>query len=143
MSEKLRRGCVLSAALIASQALACAALAQQPDESRPRQSTVDRGTPTDTTRTTNSAMSKTVSPQSFVTQAAVIGKAEIELGQLAVQNSKDKSVRDYAQRMVKDHQAADAKLKKIAGQENLQLPQSLDAEHQALKEKLSGLQGEA
>jgi putative membrane protein len=143
MSDKLRRCCLISAALIASPALACAALAQQEEESRPRQSTIDRGTPTDMTRTTNSAMSRTVSPQSFATQAAVIGKAEIELGQLAVQKSQDKSVRDYAQRMVKDHQAADAKLKAIAGQENLKLPQTLDAEHQALKEKLSGLQGEA
>jgi putative membrane protein len=143
MSDKLRHCWLISAALIASQALACAALAQQTDESRPRQSTIDRGTPTDMTRTTNSAMSRTVSPQSFATQAAVIGKAEIELGQLAVQKSQDKSVRDYAQRMVKDHQAADAKLKAIATQENLKLPQTLDAEHQALKEKLAGLQGEA
>ncbi len=82
-------------------------------------------------------------PQSFATQAAVIGMAEIELGQLAVKNSQDPSVRDYAQRMVKDHQAADAKLQQIADQKNLLLPESLDAEHQALKEKLSGLKGEA
>lgn len=142
MSHKRWRG-LLQAALIASQALACAALAQQTDESRPRQSTVDRGTPIDRTRTTQSAMSKTVSPQSFATQAAVIGKAEIELGQLALQQTQDKNVRDYAQRMVKDHQAVAAKLKKIAGAENLELPQSLDAEHQALKEKLSVLRDAA
>jgi putative membrane protein len=142
MSDKLRCS-LLAAALIASQALACAALAQQEEESRPRQSTIDRGTPTDMTRTTQSAMSRTVSPQSFATQAAVIGKAEIELGHLAVQKSQDQTVRNYAQRMVKDHQAADARLKKIAGAENLELPQSLDAEHRALKEKLSGLQGQA
>jgi putative membrane protein len=143
MSDKLRRGCTWSAALIAAQALAFGALAQQTEEYRPRQSTTDRGTPTDMTRKTNSAMSKTVSPQSFATQAAVIGKAEIELGQLAAQKSQDKNVREYAQRMVKDHKAADAKLKKIADQENLTLPQSLDAEHEALKQKLSGLQGAA
>lgn len=142
MSSNLRRG-LLSAAVIASQALACAALAQQTDESRPVQSTLDRGTPADRTRMTQSAMSKTVSPQSFATQAATIGKAEIELGQLALLQTQNPSVRVYAQRMVKDHQAADAKLKKIAGQENLELPQSLDAEHQALKEKLSELKDEA
>lgn len=142
MSRNLRRG-LLSAAVIASQALACAALAQQTDESRPVQSTLDRGTPADRTRMTQSAMSKTVSPQSFATQAATIGKAEIELGQLALLQTQNPSVRVYAQRMVKDHQAADAKLKTIAGQENLELPQSLDAEHQALKEKLSELKDEA
>lgn len=142
MSRNLRRG-LLSAAVIASQALACAALAQQTDESRPVQSTLDRGTPADRTRMTQSAMSKTVSPQSFATQAATIGKAEIELGQLALLQTQNPSVRVYAQRMVKDHQAADATLRKIAGQEHLELPQSLDAEHQALKEKLSELKDEA
>jgi len=141
-SEKLWRGCLLTAACIASQALACGALAQQTDESRPRQSTADRGTATDMTPT-NAAMSKTVSPQSFATQAAVIGKAEIELGQLAAENTQNQNVRDYAARMVKDHKAAAVKLQKIADQEKLQLPTALDAEHEALKTKLSGLQGAA
>ena len=84
-----------------------------------------------------------MSPQSFASQAAVIGQAEIELGQLAMQKAQDQGVRDYAQRMVKDHQAAAAKLKKIAGAENLELPQTLDPEHEALRQKLSELQGAA
>jgi putative membrane protein len=88
-------------------------------------------------------MSRTVTPQSFTTQAAAIGQAEIELGQLALQQTQDQRVRDYAQRMVKDHQAAAAKLRKIAGEESLELPPSLDAEHAALKEKLSSLKGAA
>ena len=141
MSENLLRG-LLSAALIMSQAFACTVSAQQTDENRPRQSTIDRGTGVDMTRKTN-AMSKTVSPQYFASQAAVIGKAEIELGQLAVQKSQDDDVRKYAQRMVKDHEAAAAKLEKVAKQTNLMLPESLDAEHEALKQKLSGLQGAA
>jgi putative membrane protein len=143
MSEKVWRGCLVTAAVIVSQAVACGALAQQTDENRPRQSTIDRGTTPDMTRTTHAAMSKPVSPQSFATQAAVIGRAEIEFGQLAAQKSQDKGVRDYAQRMVKDHEAADAKLQKIAEQANLMWPESLDAEHEALKEKLSTLQGAA
>jgi putative membrane protein len=143
MSDELRRGCLVSAALIVSQVLAFGAIAQQTDESRPRQSTTDRpGTATDMTRQTHT-MSRTVTPQSFASQAAIIGKAEIELGQLAAQKAQDDDVREYGQRMVKDHKAADAKLKKIAAQENLQLPQSLDVEHEQLKQKLSGLQGDA
>ena len=143
MSGNLRRGMVLTAAVIASQALACGALAQQTDESRPRQATSDRGTPSDMTRTTNAAMSKTVSAQSFAAQAAEIGKAEIELGQLAEQKSQNKDVKNFAQQMVKDHKAADAKLKQVAGKASLNLPDSLDAEHLAVKQKLSGLQGAA
>jgi putative membrane protein len=44
---------------------------------------------------------------------------------------------------VKDHKAAAAKLEKVAKQINLMLPESLDAEHETLKQKLSGLQGDA
>jgi putative membrane protein len=136
MSMKLRLRYLLPMALIASAALA------QTEEGRPTQSTLDRGSP-DLTRTTQSPLTMTVSPQSFATQAAVIGRAEVELGQLAMQKTQDQTVREYARRMVKDHQAAAAQLEKIAGQEHLELPQALDAEHQALKEKLSDLQGPA
>ncbi|HKS57004.1 MAG TPA: DUF4142 domain-containing protein [Steroidobacteraceae bacterium] len=142
MTANLRRS-LLPAALIACQALTCTALAQQTDEDRPRQSTLDRGAEVDRTRTTQSPMSRTVTPQSFTTQAAVIGQAEIDLGQLALQQTQDSGVRDYAQRMVRDHQAAAARLRKIAGEEDLDLPQSLDAGHAALKEKLSSLRGTA
>lgn len=85
---------------------------------------------------------KSVTPESFASQAAVIGKAEIELGQIALKNTKDADVQKYAERMVKDHSAADKKLKAIAAKENLQLPQALDAEHESLKRKLEKLQGE-
>ncbi|MFL6551707.1 MAG: DUF4142 domain-containing protein [Povalibacter sp.] len=84
---------------------------------------------------------KPVTAQTFATQAAIIGKAEIELGQLAMRNGQDASVKDYGQRMVKDHTAADAQLKTIAGKENLALPTELDAEHRAVRQKLSSLTG--
>lgn len=82
-----------------------------------------------------------VTPQSFASQAAIIGKAEIELGQIALKNTQDEDVRTYAERMVKDHSAADKKLQAIAAKENLQLPRALDKEHESLKAKLQGLQG--
>ena len=87
-------------------------------------------------------MTKSVTPESFASQAAIIGKAEIELGQLDMKNTQDAKVRSYAERMVKDHSAADKKLQAIAAKENLQLPKSLDAEHESLKTRLQGLKGE-
>ena len=86
---------------------------------------------------------KSVAPATFASQAAMIGKAEIELGQIALKNTKDENVRNFAERMVKDHTAADKKLKAIAAKDNLQLPQSLDQEHESLKMKLQGMTGEA
>ena len=75
--------------------------------------------------TDGSKTSKAVTPESFASQAAIIGKAEIELGQIALKNTQDEGVRKYAERMVKDHGAADKKLKAIAAKEIQQLPQSL------------------
>jgi putative membrane protein len=85
---------------------------------------------------------KSVTPGSFASQAAIIGKAEIELGQIALKNTQDQDVRKYAERMVKDHSAAEKKLTAIAAKENLQLPKALDPEHESLKMKLQGLKGE-
>jgi putative membrane protein len=84
---------------------------------------------------------KPVTAESFASQAAVIGKAEIELGQIALKNTQNADVHKYAQRMVKDHSAADKKLQAIAAKENLQLPRSLDPEHESLKAKLQTLKG--
>ena len=84
-----------------------------------------------------------VSPQTFASKAAVMSKAEIELANLALNNTKNEEIRLYAERMIKDHTAADAKLKKIASKESLTLPQSLDAEHRAVKDKLASLKGDA
>lgn len=92
---------------------------------------------------TDGAKTTKVTPQAFASQAAVIGKAEIELGQIALKNSKNEAVRKYAERMVKDHGAADKKLKAIATKENLSLPQALDQEHESLKTKLQGMSGDA
>jgi putative membrane protein len=83
------------------------------------------------------------SAQDFATKAAVIGKAEIELAQLAVKQTEDANVRSFAQRMITDHTATEAKLKTIAAKDKLTLPQSLDSEHAAVKQKLAGLKGEA
>jgi putative membrane protein len=84
---------------------------------------------------------KSMTPESFATQAAVISQAEVELGQIALRNTKNEDVHAFAERMVKDHSAAGKKLQAIAAKENLRLPQSLDAEHESLKAKLQALKG--
>jgi putative membrane protein len=161
MSMKVRRVTGLSLIVLGAQAVAFGAFAQQttPEATRdtPRPSAGATSTATgagtgadtagshdsmDPTSAKSSAMAN-VTPQSFASQAAVIGKAEIELANIALNNTKNEEIRLYAERMVKDHTAADAKLKKIAAKENLSLPQSLDAEHQAVKQKLSSLKDDA
>jgi putative membrane protein len=141
-----------SSSVILAAAIATTAWAQTPtqpaapDRTSPRTERPDGATvpPSTTTRSAMSdaaAKARTITPQSFVAQTAVIGKAEIELGKLALKNSKDASVQEFAQRMITDHINADQQLKSVAAKHGLNLPQQLDPEHQALKEKLTNLKG--
>jgi putative membrane protein len=78
---------------------------------------------------------------SFAVLAAAANLAEIELGQLALSKSENPTVRQFAERMVKDHRAANAKLKAITATEQVSLPATPDDEHLTLKQKLSRLAG--
>lgn len=58
----------------------------------------------------------------FTEAAAQTGWAEIAAGRLALQRSRDPGVRDYAQRLIADHQAANEWLQRIAGNKGLAVP---------------------
>jgi putative membrane protein len=60
--------------------------------------------------------------QQFVSDAAVSGLKEIYLSELALDKSTNADVKDLAERMVKDHRAANKKLEKIAEAEGLTFP---------------------
>jgi putative membrane protein len=129
-----------SSTLLAS-VIATAALAQTPpqptDPPGTSGSSIDRSS-----MHADASARKPLTAQSFASQVAVINKAEIELGEMALKSSKDTDIQKFAQRMVTDHTSADKQLKSVAAKQNLQLPRQLDAEHQALKDKLSNLKGE-
>ena len=65
----------------------------------------------------------------------------MELSKLAAANSSSNGVKKFAASMVKAHTENNAKLASIARSEGLDVPKSLDAEHAALKAKLSTLKG--
>lgn len=160
MSQQARRSGSIAFILIGAQALAFGAAAQTPPQDTrdtTRQSagatstTTGVGTSADRSGETpgmrGSAEQRTgmedITPQSFVSQAAVLNKAEIELSQLARKNTKNEETRLFAERMIKDHTAVSEKLEKIAQEQNISLPETLDAEHAATKQKLASLEGEA
>jgi putative membrane protein len=84
-----------------------------------------------------------MSPQdkSFVKDAAIGGKAEVELGKLAQQNAQSEQVKQFGQKMVQDHSKADQQLQQVASQKGIQLPQQLDAEHMKQYDRLSKMHG--
>jgi putative membrane protein len=79
----------------------------------------------------------------FYKHAAEGGIAEVELGQLAQKNSNNPSVKEFGAMMVKDHSAANEKLKSLAATKNVTLPSSPSVGQMATKAKLEALSGEA
>ena len=67
--------------------------------------------------------------QDFVNKAAVGGMFEVESSEIAVSKAQDQAVKGFAEQMISDHGAANAKLKTIAGEQKLELPAGLDAKH--------------
>ncbi|MET3594543.1 putative membrane protein [Mesorhizobium shonense] len=74
--------------------------------------------------------------QTFVDKAAIGGMFEVESSKLAQDRAKDQQVKNFAERMIADHGAANEKLKKIATEQKLQVPAQPDAAHKSDLEKL-------
>lgn len=101
---------------------------------------------TDTAKTAaadTSKMKMSSGDTQFATKAAVGGMAEVALGKLALQKTSNSKIKNFADMMVTDHGKANDELKGIAQKENLALPSSVDAEHQAKMDSLSKLSGKA
>jgi len=78
----------------------------------------------------------------FSAKAGGANLAEIQMGQLALQNASRADVKAYAQRMVTDHTAAGNKLEAIATAKGLALPTEISGDAKAGYEHLSSLSGE-
>ena len=90
-----------------------------------------------------SSAGKTVAAadKQFVTKAAQGGMAEVELGKLAQSKAQNEQVKAFGERMVKDHGAANDKLKQVASDNGIQLPTTMGAEHQKMLDKMKSMSG--
>ena len=79
--------------------------------------------------------------KTFMEKAAMGGKEEVELGQLAQEKAQNEQVKQFAQRMVTDHSQANSNLMDLSSKLNVTLPTSMDDQQQKDKEKLSKLNG--
>jgi len=69
------------------------------------------------------------------------GLAEVALGKLAQERASNQQVKDFGAMMVKDHSAANDKLKQIADAHKVVMPAGITAEAQALKKDLEAKSG--
>lgn len=78
----------------------------------------------------------------FYKHAAEAGIAEVDAGNLAQSKTDNSKLKDFAAMMVKDHSAANDKLKGIADNKGIKLPTSPSIGQMATKAKLDVLTGQ-
>jgi putative membrane protein len=89
----------------------------------------------------NAAITVSTADKNFILAAAQGGMTEVKLGELAAQKAMRDDVKAFGQMMVKDHSAINDDLKALAAQKGVTLPDSLDAKHQAMVDKMAALTG--
>ena len=87
----------------------------------------------------------TVSAQDreFTVQATYANLAEIAMGQLALTQAEDESIRQYAATMVTDHTKAQDELRYLVESYDLEIPDTLESGDQIIYEELEQLEGYA
>lgn len=81
--------------------------------------------------------------RTYIEQASMGNRAEIELGEIAAARSTTPEVQAFGQRMVAEHQPAQNELRSLADDKDVEsnFKNELDAQHQTLKTQLLTLTG--
>jgi putative membrane protein len=74
--------------------------------------------------------------RTFVRALALGGLAEVDLAKLAAQKAPDDAVKDFAQRMLKDHSEANDRLASLARTNGIALPDQFDSEQRSMRNRL-------
>jgi putative membrane protein len=85
----------------------------------------------------------TASDTKFVRGQLEGNMAEVQIAQLALKQSQDQNIRNFAQKMITDHTAANGTLMPIAQAHGIAMPATLDSRHERAMERLSKLNGAA
>lgn len=84
-----------------------------------------------------------VSDAAFLRQSVHMALMEIMMGELALSNSQNAAVQEFAQHLIQDHTAQLEQAQTLAGAAGRTLPDTLSARDRASFNRLSGLSGEA
>ena len=129
-------GFMLGTMLMCVAMLAATASAQNSNSSTTGNSNTGSGN-------ANTSASVSSSDRKFAMTAAAGGMAEVELARLALTKASSDAVKQYAQKMIDDHTAANAELMQIATSKGITLPTAPDAKHRAMMAKMEKLSGAA
>ena len=79
----------------------------------------------------------------FMTEAAIGGMLEVKLGKIAQEKASNPRVKNFGEMMVNDHSTLNGDLKSIAGNFDVNLPDTIDMDDQNKIDSLKSLSGEA
>ena len=96
---------------------------------------------TTTGSTGGTSSNMTAEDKEFVSKAGMGGMAEVQIGNLALQNAASAEVKAFAQRMVNDHSKGNAELQQLATTKGLALPTELSGEPKEMLDHLGSLHG--
>jgi putative membrane protein len=91
----------------------------------------------DSNSTTSQTLKTDEASSSFLVKAADGGMTEVRLGELAQQKASNKMVKDYGTMLIHDHSAANDKVKALAAQRNVTLPDGPGNDNQEKIDKLA------
>ncbi|MGE5468705.1 MAG: DUF4142 domain-containing protein [Ignavibacteria bacterium] len=77
------------------------------------------------------------SPESFIKDAVDDSRAEVKICELALQKSQRPEVKEFAQRMIKDHTALTQRLEALARSKHVKLPDDVSMTKKLTYEKLA------
>ncbi|HZP67219.1 MAG TPA: DUF4142 domain-containing protein [Rudaea sp.] len=89
------------------------------------------------------AYAATSPDETFAKKAAQGGMAEVAVGQIASNQGNDPKVKEFGEKMVQDHQAANDELKTAASKSNITLPSDVSKQQQSEADKLKNMKGAA
>ncbi|MBX9602745.1 MAG: DUF4142 domain-containing protein [Bryobacteraceae bacterium] len=124
---------------LSTTALACLITASCNDRNTPRVS-ANSPEPQAASQSQSSAPSP-AQDQEFARKAAMGGMFEVEAGRLAARQANAQKIKDFGNRMVKDHTAVNRELKQWARSNKMTLPATMGGEHQQHLRKLRSARG--
>jgi putative membrane protein len=134
--------------VILQRMAACASLAML-FSAAPAQAQTGTGTTADTGATTSAARANastgkvSAGDQRYMKDIAQSNLAEVATGKLALANSQNQDVKNFAQKMIDDHTQAQQELQTLADGKGVKLPTEPDAKHKALAKMMGGMKGDA
>jgi putative membrane protein len=105
----------------------------------PSPGTTGPNTPTGT-GTPESFPSK-IDDRQFARDAAIAGLSSVELGKLAAEKASSEDVRQYGKQLSEDQTKTHDRLKEVASQQSISIPDALDSKHKSQIEKVAKLSG--